>query len=194
MMSGSKELENVSKMISRSGMKNSKYSGNMFCISPLKNDISIDEENITSEFKSENTLGKAAEAGDKAKKAVKDERYDDAWGLYHDQKTHYMHHINKGGFSPIGALRLDASVHENLANILRLEGKHQNALVHIVYWVLAGCERPIKRHNQKLQAYFNRCKLKNTSLKVAAETLAGQKSLPQFMLAKSIVDQWLEKG
>lgn len=105
-----------------------------------------------------------------------------------------MQHANRSGLTPEQALALDASVHEEMANILRLEGRHQEALVNILYWVLAGSNRPIKRHTQKLQAYFNRCKFLNTSIEEAEIEIATQQALPEFMLAKSIVSKWVAIG
>lgn len=139
-------------------------------------------------------LGKAAEAGQKARAALKEGKYDEAWAFYHEQKSLYMQHANRCGFTARQVLALDSSVHERLANILRLEGKHQDALVHIVYWVLGGAERPVKAHQQKLQSYFNRCKFKNISLTEARKVISSQQALPEFTLAKSIVTEWINRG
>lgn len=149
---------------------------------------------VIAEFSENDYLGKAAETGRKAKLAVKAERYDEAWGLYHEQKSLYMQHADRSGFTVLQALALDASVHEDLANILRCEGKHQDALIHIVYWVIAGSHRRIKRHQQKLQSYFNRCKFKNTSLADAQKVIDADSELPVFTLARSIVSEWIRRG
>lgn len=146
------------------------------------------------DFQRNDFLGKAAAAGHKAKAAVKSKEYDKAWGLYQEQKSLYMHHANRSRFTAIQALALDASVHEDMANILRLESKHEDALVNIVYWVLAGVDRPIKRHQQKLKSYFNRCKLKNTELTEAERIIASNTKLPEFTLARSIVSEWMSRG
>ncbi len=151
-------------------------------------------EKVMTEFLENDFLGKAAEAGHKAKAAIKANQHDDAWGLYHEQKSFYMQHANRSGFTARQALTLDASVHEEMANILRLESKHQDALVHVVYWVLAGADRPIKRHQQKLQSYFNRCKFKETTLSDAVKVIHAQTKLPEFNLAKTIVSEWVSRG
>lgn len=151
-------------------------------------------QEVVADFQSNDFLGKAALAGHKAKVAVKDKEYDKAWGLYHEQKSFYMQHANRSGFTANQALALDASVHEDMANILRLENKHEDALVSIVYWVLTGVDRPIKRHQQKLKSYFNRCKLKNTELSEAERIIASNKKLPEFTLARSIVTEWVSRG
>ena len=109
-------------------------------------------------------LGPAAEAGHAAKAAVKEKRFDDAWGLYHLQKSHYHQHASQFEFSARQVLALDASVSEQLANVLRLEGRHPLALTHILYWVIAQKDSPKKRHLTKLKAYFGRCKFARRTL------------------------------
>ncbi|WP_054200778.1 hypothetical protein [Pseudoalteromonas undina] len=151
-------------------------------------------QEVMADFQRNDFLGKAAEAGHKAKAAVKEMQYDKAWGFYQEQKSFYMQHANRSGFTANQVLALDASVHEDMANILRLENKHEVALVNIVYWILAGVDRPIKRHQQKLKSYFNRCKLKNTELPEAERIIATNKKLPEFTLAKSIVSEWVSRG
>ncbi|WP_191593932.1 hypothetical protein [Marinomonas colpomeniae] len=149
---------------------------------------------VMDDFQRNDFLGKAAEAGHKAKAAVKNKEYDKAWGHYQEQKSFYMQHANRSGFTANQALALDASVHEDMANILRLEDKHEDAFVSIVYWILAGADRPIKRHQQKLKSYFNRCKLKNTELSEAERIIASNTKLPEFTLARSIVSEWVSRG
>lgn len=151
-------------------------------------------QEVMADFQKDDFLGKAAEAGHKAKAAIKDKQYDKAWGLYQEQKSFYMQHANRSEFTTNQALALDASVHEDMANILRLENKHEDALVNIVYWVLAGAGRPIKRHQQKLKSYFNRCKLKNTELSEVEKIIASNTKLPEFTLARSIVSEWVSRG
>ena len=113
----------------------------------------------------EDHLGPAAEAGHAAKAAVRERRFDDAWGLYHSQKSHYHQHASQFGFTSRQVLALDASVSEHLGNILRLEGKHQLALTHILYWVIAQKDSPKKTHLTKLKAYFGRCKFARRTLR-----------------------------
>lgn len=151
-------------------------------------------QDVIADLQRNDFLGKAAKAGHDAKAAVKDKQYDKGWALYQEQKSFYMRHANRSGFTASQALALDASVHEDMANILRLENKHEDALAHIVYFVLAGADRPIKRHQQKLKSYFNRCKLKNTDLSEAERIIASNTKLPEFTLARHIVSEWVSRG
>lgn len=95
------------------------------------------------DYDREDHLGKAAAAGAAAKGAVTDRRFNDAWRLYHEQKEHYRRHAARYGMTPRQTIALDDSVHEHLANIRRLEGKHDDALVHMLYCVISNT-RPTK--------------------------------------------------
>ena len=44
-------------------------------------------------------LGKAADAKHAAKTAIKAGQHDKAWGLFHEQKEHYLKHAQKSGMS-----------------------------------------------------------------------------------------------
>ena len=142
------------------------------------------------EFGVDDFLAKAANAGRKGLTAVGEGSYDKAWKHFHEQKSYYLQHASSQDFSTRDTLVLDASVHEQLANILRLEKKHDDALVSIVYWVIAQSERPKKKHQQKLKAYFNRCKFQNTTLEEAQAYVGRPCKLPEFQLAQSQVAQW----
>ncbi|MDF5793797.1 hypothetical protein P4W00_18240 [Acinetobacter baumannii] len=62
------------------------------------------------------------------------------------------------GFSKTETLVIDSSPHEDMANVLRLEGKHKNALSSISYTYKAAytANRPIITLEKKLEAYYNR--------------------------------------
>lgn len=147
-------------------------------------------EKLVADFQGNDFLGKAAEAGHKAKAAVNAKQNDEAWGFYHQQKNFYLRHANRYGFTAQQTLALDSQVHEDLANILRIENKNHDALVHILYWVIANNERPIKRHQQKLSAYFGRCKFKNTPLHEAISFASIAGTEHAFFLAQSKVAEW----
>ncbi|EHR1165344.1 hypothetical protein L3I74_004477 [Vibrio parahaemolyticus] len=154
-----------------------------------KPEVELNE--IVEEFDNVDYLGKAASAGTKAKQAVKNKKYDKAWKLFHEQKEMYAMHANRSGFTARQALALDSQVHEELGNILRAEGKHLDAFNHILYWVCCNNNRPIQKHEQKLTAYFNRCKLKNVSLDTVINYSLQQWDEPYtFLQARDQVAQW----
>ena len=152
---------------------------------PEPPEIGLDE--FLGQFPTEDYLGKAAEAGHAAKAAVKDRRFDEAWRLYATQKQRYMQHAKYYGFTGQQILALDASVSEHLANILRLEKKNDDALVHILY--CAFNSRPTKSIQSKLPAYFKRCDFH----KISFDLIESMMQVPTrwtFTKIKEHVRQW----
>lgn len=134
-------------------------------------------------------LGAAAEAKHAALQAVRDKRFDDAWHLFHEQKSHYLQHAQGNGFTAREALALDGSVHEDLANIRRLENNHDDALIHMLYCVITST-KPTKSQQQKISAYFGRCKfLKATLSDVQSFVEIGSRN-PNFRTIQLAVAQW----
>lgn len=106
----------------------------------------------------EDYLGEAANEKQAAKTAIKEKRFDDAWRHLNNQKEYYLRHASRMGFSKTDTLVIDSSPHEDMANILRLEGKHKNALSNMSYTYKAAytASRPIITLEKKLEAYYNR--------------------------------------
>lgn len=106
----------------------------------------------------EDYLGKAANEKQSAKIAIKEKRFDDAWRHLNNQKILYLQHAHRMHYSAIHRLVLESSPHEDMANILRLEGKHKNALSNMSYTYKAAytASRPIITLEKKLEAYYNR--------------------------------------
>ena len=108
-------------------------------------------------------LGQAATAGRKASSAVEKGKYDEAWEHYHKQKQLYVKHGIRSDFTQTQIVALDGSVNEDLANIRRLEKKHDDALVHLIYSLVTST-RITKSQEKKLPAYVNRAKLYEATL------------------------------
>ncbi len=108
-------------------------------------------------------LGSAAVSAAGGKAAVRAGNYNEAWRLFHEQKESYMQHAARSGFTSAQIAALDASVHEDLANIRRLEGKHDDALSHLLYRIKAD-PRPSKSVQKKLPAYAARCAFPKTTI------------------------------
>lgn len=134
-------------------------------------------------------LGSAAIAGHASQQAVKDKRFDDAWRHLHEQQEHYLAHAAKFGFTAQQTLALAGSIHKSMANILRLEGRHDQALVHMMYY-MATARRPPKADQQKLGAYFRRCKFSNTDEAKLQLVMSALQRDPVFDAARGIVAQW----
>jgi hypothetical protein len=139
-------------------------------------------------------LGLAAAAGSEAREAVRAGYYNKAWGLYQDQKNLYLQHANHSGFTARQAIALDASMHQQMANVLRLEGRHADALVHILYWAAGASTRPVKAHEAKVRAYFNRCKMKNTTLDEVQVYLSSRRGPANYSGIQKQVKRWAAKG
>lgn len=114
----------------------------------------------------EGYLGEAAEQKHLAKQAIKDKRFDDAWGFLHEQKIYYLKHATANKWNRLNTLVLESSPHKDMANILRIEGKHKQALTNMAYVYAANYhgKRPLATLEKKLEAYFNRV-YKNMSFK-----------------------------
>lgn len=106
----------------------------------------------------EDYLSSAAHEKQLAKDAIKGKRFDDAWRHLGNQKAYYLQHASKMRFTRLDTLVIEASPHEDMANILRIEGKHKQALSHIAYVYAANYhgKRPLVTLEKKLETYFNR--------------------------------------
>lgn len=134
-------------------------------------------------------LGPAAIAGNAANKAIKDKRFDDAWRHLHEQQEHFLAHSAKYGFTAQQTLALAGGVHKSMANILRIEGRHDQALVHMMYY-MATARRPPKADQQKLGAYFRRCKFSQVEEAKLKLVMSALRRDPVFDAARGIVAQW----
>jgi len=140
-------------------------------------------------FAANDHLGKAAAARDKARAAETLQDYDGAWKFYHEQKEQYLQHARRNRFTAAQTLALDASVSESLANVLRLQGKQHDALVHILYWVSASGRRT-KNQEKKLVAYFNRCNFQGVNEAGLRRAVDALSAAPEFRAAKNVVNSW----
>jgi len=108
-------------------------------------------------------LSNATDAKKRGISAAKAVGFSEAWKQFNLQKQAYLQNANKCGFTASQVLALGGTVHEQLADVLRREGKHKQALIDIVYWV-ATSSRVKKSHDKKLAVYFNRAKLSGKKL------------------------------
>ena len=155
-------------------------------------DLSVEEyaEKLKTYYDKHNYLGKAAEISDKAKDAKASGNYDEVWRSYIDMKDLYLKHASHNHFTAQQTLALDATIDFQMADVLRLEGKHNQALVHIIYWV-ATSKTPSKTQQQKLKAYFNRCKFKNITIDDVYQFIDSLRPLPDFVKIRDTVKQWV---
>ena len=142
-------------------------------------------------FGPDDNLGHAANAKHEANWYVSNGDLDKAWGLYHRQQHHYSQHATKDGsvFTPEATIALISSVNESLANILRLESKHRDALIHMIYCI-AGTTKPTKSQLKKLPAYFKRAKFSNTTFYDMERLISQQRPLADIQEIIGCVVGW----
>lgn len=152
---------------------------------------SFDEfaKKLLAEASENDFLGRAAAAGHRARSAVEAGQYDVAWRLYHEMKEQYLRHAARLKFTPAQTLALDSRVSLPMANVLRLEGKHPDALVHIIYWVAAD-SKVTKAHAQKLSAYLKRCEFKGVTLETVQRFIESIRPIPNFVKIRDVVAAW----
>ena len=134
-------------------------------------------------------LGKAARAGKRARKAIEAGDFDGAWRYYHEQKMHYMGQAKRCEFTPAQTLALDGSVSRSLANILRVEERHPEALVHFIYYYCT-LPRISKSDTKQLAAYFNRSKISAVDINDVQKFVKSLGSLPDFRVIQAMCDRW----
>lgn len=137
-----------------------------------------------------NHLAAAAIAKKAIKACIKEGKHDEAWSLLHSQQTDYLYHASAHGFTAEQIIALTGTVQEQFANILRIEKKHHQALVHIIYWVATAGERPTKAQASKLSAYFKRCKFEGVMFETVQDFTKGQSPLPDILAIQQIVETW----
>lgn len=134
-------------------------------------------------------LGQAAKAGGKAKAASDAGDFDGAWRHYHEQKALYLNHANRSEFTPVQAIALEGSVHRNLANLLRIEGRHLEALVHFLYYYATSPKRT-KTDEKQIVAYYNRSEIKSVDIDHVRGFAENLGPIPNFRLIQSTCAQW----
>lgn len=139
--------------------------------------------------KAEDYLSLATDAKQAAEAAVKSGDFDEAWRLLHKVQYNYARYASVSRFTASQLLALDGSVREDLANVLRLEGRDDDALAEIIYWVASGSES-VERHDQKLQAYLKRSSLDNVQLEDVKAFLSSVEVNPDFSVIRDKMTDW----
>ena len=131
----------------------------------------------------------AAEKGREAKLAMREKNNAEAWELIQQQKHFYSQLTDQQTISVTEMIGLDSNVSKDLANILRLEKKHKDALVHIIYWV-ANSKSVTKDQESKLRAYFNRAKLTGPAVNDVMDYCLAA-GIKEFHVIQKDVDSWV---
>jgi hypothetical protein len=134
-----------------------------------------------------NYLADAAELKQKGIQAIRMKEYSDAWDYFHQQKLIYIKYADSQGFDKNQTLALDSSISEHFANILRLEGKHLDALIHAIYWCTSSEPKLSKSQEKKLASYLGRAKLLEIDISDLYHFLSTK---PEFNKIKLQVQEW----
>ncbi|WP_148716495.1 hypothetical protein [Chitinolyticbacter meiyuanensis] len=138
-------------------------------------------------------LGRAAEAHTKARIAWRDKHYDEAWGNLITQKQLYLQHAIREKFSAHELLALDASVDVHMANVLRMEGRHRQAFLHIMYAMMAGRTSFDIGAAERVAVYYRRAKLTKTSLSDVLDYARAHCGRVEFTEIREQTAWWFSK-
>lgn len=141
------------------------------------------------------SLGFFAFSRNLVKGLIREEKHDEAWSVAHQAMA-----------TPFENWWLNFDFHEYLADILRKEEKHTQALVHILAWYAVGfwgsqnlrnfdgelCKPLANRYDSKLKAYFNRCKFKSVSLDECGAYAESLSVPPNLTEIQDTVSGWNE--
>jgi hypothetical protein len=131
----------------------------------------------------------ADEKGREAKVAMREKNNAEAWELLQQQKSFYNKFSISEGRNESELTALDSSVSKDLANLLRQDKKHKDALVHIIYWV-ANSKTVTKDQESKLRVYFNRAKLMGPAVDDVMDYCLGDEG-KEFHVVQKDVDSWI---
>ncbi|MGY8862554.1 MAG: hypothetical protein ACKVJ2_07960 [Pseudomonadales bacterium] len=131
----------------------------------------------------------AQEKGREAKVAMREKNNAEAWELLQQQKSFYNKFSINEGSNESELTALDSSVSKDLANLLRQDKKHKDALVHIIYWV-ANSKTVTKDQESKLRVYFNRAKLMGPAVDDVMDYCLGDEGKELHVVQKD-VDSWV---
>jgi hypothetical protein len=87
-------------------------------------------------------------------------------------------------------IALDGSVHRSLANLLRLENRHTEALVHFLYYYSTSPKRT-KTDEKQIGAYVNRAKLR-VDIDEIQKFVATLSPRPDFRAIQTAWSQWVQ--
>lgn len=134
-------------------------------------------------------LGQAANAGLKAREAMDLGDFDVAWAQYQEMSQIYLKHAHKEGFTVKQTLALVGPVHRSMARLLMQEGKHNDALVHILYYT-ACSDTPLEKELKNYRPFVNRCKFLGVALEEVSERISDWRAAPDLRAIRDVVAEW----
>jgi hypothetical protein len=83
--------------------------------------------------------------------------------------------------------------HEDMANILRLEKKHIDALINYTYFVTDSEYLRVKYKLKKLKAYFNRAKLVDITFDAYKDFIFSMHGVPDYAKIETAIKNFLPR-
>ena len=130
----------------------------------------------------------ALDKGNEAQIAMREKNNTEAWDLLQSQTQLYSKYVASQSAGADALVALDSPVSKDLANLLRQEKKHKDALVHIIYWV-GNSQSVTKDQQSKLRAYVNRAKLSVTTVDDVMGYCSAD-GVKQLHVVQKDVDNW----
>ena len=130
----------------------------------------------------------ALDKGNEAQIAMREKNNTEAWDLLQSQKQLYSKYVASQSAGVDALVALDSPVSKDLANLLRQEKRHKEALAHIIYWV-GNSQSVTKDQQSKLRAYVNRAKLSGTAVDDVMDYCSAE-GVKQFLVVQKDVDSW----
>ena len=143
-------------------------------------------------FVKHNHLGKAAVVKAELKKAIKEKDFDRAWAANEMIKYEYLLHAVHQHWNKTHTTRLSGRTFETSANILRLEGRHKEALRHFLYFLVHSASYS-NSHLKKLRAYLGRSKLPGANTMAAMAFLEVSGVETEFQEIDEQLRLWADK-
>lgn len=137
-------------------------------------------------FKRNDHLGRAASLAAKAVFFEVAGDFDAAWACFEKQKGEYLLHSERMQFDRSQTLALVASVFKSSADLLRKEGRHQEALRHYLYF-LAHSGKGASSHMKRLPAFLKRAEIGKASYAGAADCIEESAKSDGF----SVIDRFI---
>ena len=129
----------------------------------------------------EDYSGLCTSARFRAQKAIKEKRLDDAWQLLQEEKYYGIKYCKSSpDCMKVTLIHYQQRPHADMANILRLEKKHTEALINYTYFVTDSEYLSVKYKRKKLQAYFNRAKLINITFDEYKNFIFSMHGIPNY--------------
>ena len=140
-------------------------------------------------FRKDDYIGLASLESRLASEAIESGNFDKAWGHYQKVIVLRAKGAEKYKFTKRQTIESMSNVHIALARMLTKENRHDEALMHILYYV-AGSNSPLSANLKIYRPYVNRCKFADLDLTTVTAKLNSWKDEPDLVQIRDTVTDW----